>query len=57
MFLIAIQQGGYFSFAEDLPSEIRVIHGPALAVTKSFEEFKLSNREMASHGNPEDLEP
>ena len=57
MFLIAIQQGSYFSFVEDLPSEIRVIQGPALAVTKSFEEFKLSNREMNSHGNTDDLIP
>ncbi len=56
MFLIAIQQGGYFSFAEELPSEIRVIHGPALAVTKSFEEFKLSHQEVNSHGNLEDLD-
>ena len=44
MFLIAIQEGGYFPFGNELPSEICVIDGPALSVAKNLESFKV-NRE------------
>ena len=36
MFLIAIQEGGYFPFANELPSEVCIIDGPALSVAKSI---------------------
>ena len=45
MFLIATKSGGYFPFANELPSEVRVIEGPALSVGKSLERFKLGHQD------------
>ncbi len=45
MFRIATKSGGYFPFANELPSEVRVIEGPALSVGKSLERFKLGHQD------------
>ena len=45
MFLIAIQEGGYFPFGNELPSEICVIDGPALSVAKNLESFKVNHKD------------
>ena len=49
MFLIAIQEGGYFPFANELPSEVCIIDGPALSVAKSIERFKIEFQDRPSH--------
>lgn len=42
MFLVAIQEGGDLPFAQDLPSEIAVINGPALSIAKKVEQFRTT---------------
>ncbi len=49
MLLIAIQEGGYFPFANKLPSEVFVIDGPALSITKTLEKFKLAHQDRRPH--------
>ena len=45
MFLIAIQEGGYFPFGDELPFEVCVIDGPALSVAKNLERFKVNHKD------------
>ncbi|MDE0632784.1 MAG: site-specific DNA-methyltransferase [Caldilineaceae bacterium] len=41
MFLIAIQEGGYFPLGDEIPPEICVIDGPALAIAKTMEKTRV----------------
>ena len=49
MFLVAIQEGGYFSFANELPPKVVVIDSPALSITRIVSELK-NVRENKSTG-------
>ncbi len=40
MFLIAIKEGGYFSFADELPPQVVVIDSPSLSITRIVSEMK-----------------
>ncbi len=41
MFLIAMQEGGYFPLGDELPPEICVIDGPALSIAKTMEKTRV----------------
>ena len=41
MFLIAIQEGGYFPLGDEIPPEICVIDGPALSIAKTMEKTRV----------------
>ncbi len=45
MFLIAIREGGFFPFGNELPSEVHVIDGPALSVAKNLGSFKVNKKD------------
>lgn len=40
MLLVALKEGGYFSFGDEIPSEVTVIDSPALLITKLLSELK-----------------
>ncbi|HRQ36596.1 MAG TPA: site-specific DNA-methyltransferase [Chloroflexota bacterium] len=40
MFLVALREGGYFSFAEELPPKIIVIDGPSLTISRIVSELR-----------------
>ena len=40
MFLVALQEGGYFSFGDELPPEVVVVDSPALAIARLVAELK-----------------
>lgn len=40
MLLIALKEGGYFSFGDEIPAEVTVVDSPALLVTKLLAELK-----------------
>ena len=42
MFLVAISEGGYFDFKDDLPQGIVVIDSPGLAIGKHITSMKES---------------
>ncbi len=44
MILVALREGGYFAFANELPPEVVVVDGPALSINKVIAEF-LRRRE------------
>ena len=44
MILVALREGGYFAFANELPPEVVVVDGPALSISKVIAEF-LRRRE------------
>jgi len=39
MFLIALKEGGYFPFADELPPEVVVVDGPALTISRIVREL------------------
>ncbi len=43
MILVAIKEGGYLSFADDLPPQVVVIDGPALSIQKIIAELKTES--------------
>lgn len=44
MLLIALREGGYFSFETELPPEIVIIDSPSLLITKLVSELKKANQ-------------
>ena len=40
MFLVAIKEGGYFSFADELPPQVVVIDSPSLSIARIISEMK-----------------
>ncbi len=46
MFLIGVQEGGYFSFADDLPPNVVVIDSPSLSINKIVSELKSAQRKL-----------
>jgi site-specific DNA-methyltransferase (adenine-specific) len=41
MFLVALKEGGYFSFAEELPPKIVVVDGPSLTISRIVSELRM----------------
>lgn len=44
LFVVAIREGGFFEFENQIPTEITVIHAPALIIKKIVDEIKTINR-------------
>ncbi len=49
MFLVAIQEGGYFPFVDDLPPQVTLIEAPAITINNIIAKLKRTQKEVAGY--------